>query len=172
MAEQFAIAEGTDKLLRSHLKHFIDASFGGETPNWFKVGRDNSELTMDLSPSTETVKNVWDETDIVDNGYEPNMSVDPYYARKGDSIYPKVKDIAFNRLTGDDCKTTMLEVLIDTTEAPYDAWIEDCLIKPQSYGGEQGGVTIPFEIKPCGNRKHGTITITSGKPVFTPDAEG
>ena len=92
MAEQFAIAEGTDKLLRSHLKHFIDASFGGETPNWFKVGRDNSELTMDLSPSTETVKNVWDETDIVDNGYEPNMSVDPYYARKGDSIYPKVKD--------------------------------------------------------------------------------
>lgn len=32
MAEQFAIAEGTDKLLRSHLKHFIDASFGGETP--------------------------------------------------------------------------------------------------------------------------------------------
>ena len=160
MAEQFAIAEGTDKLLRSHLKHFIDASFGGETPNWFKVGRDNSELTMDLSPSTETVKNVWDETDIVDNGYEPNMSVDPYYARKGDSIYPKVKDIAFNRLTGDDCKTTMLEVLIDKTEAPYDAWIEDCLIKPQSYGGE------------CGNRKHGTITITSGKPVFTPDAEG
>lgn len=127
MAEQFAIAEGTDKLLRSHLKHFIDASFGGETPNWFKVGRDNSELTMDLSPSTETVKNVWDETDIVDNGYEPNMSVDPYYARKGDSIYPKVKDIAFNRLTGDDCKTTMLEVLIDKTEAPYDAWIEDCL---------------------------------------------
>lgn len=172
MAEQFAIAEGTDKLLRSHLKHFIDASFGGETPNWFKVGRDNSELTMDFSPSTETVKNVWDETDIVDNGYEPNMSVDPYYARKGDSIYPKVKDIAFNRLTGDDCKTTMLEVLIDKTEAPYDAWIEDCLIKPQSYGGEQGGVTIPFEIKPCGNRKHGTITITSGKPVFTPDAEG
>lgn len=91
MAEQFNLIEGTDKLLRSHLKHFIDASFGGETPNWFKVGRDNSELTMELSPSTETTKNVWDETDIVDNGYEPNMSVDPYYARKGDSIYPKIK---------------------------------------------------------------------------------
>ena len=139
MAEQFNLAEGTDKLLRSHLKHFIDASFGGETPNWFKVGRDNSELTMELSPSTETTKNVWDETDIVDNGYEPNMSVDPYYARKGDSIYPKIKDIAFNRLTGDACMTKMLEVLIDKVEAPYDAWIEDCIVKPQSYGGEQGG---------------------------------
>ena len=37
---------------------------------------------MELGPSTETTKNLWDETDIVDNGYEPNMSVDPYYGDK------------------------------------------------------------------------------------------
>jgi hypothetical protein len=63
-------------------------------------------------------------------------------------------------------------VLIDKTEAPFDAWIEDCIVKPQSYGGEQGGVSIPYNITPCGNRKHGTVTITNGKPVFNADAEG
>ena len=172
MAEQFNLAEGIDKLSRSHLKHFVDASFGDETPNWYKLGRDNSELSMELSPSTETVKNVFDESEVIDNGYEPSMSVDPYYARKGDSIYPKIKDIAFNRLTGDACMTKMLEVIIDKATAPYDAWLEDCMIKPQSYGGEQGGITIPFTVTPCGNRIKGTVTITDKKPVFTPDAEG
>jgi hypothetical protein len=145
---------------------------GSEKPEWFKLGKDNDELTMDLGPDTETTKNVLDETEVSDNGYEASMSVDPYYARVGDSIYPKVKDIAFNRLVGDACKTKMLEVLIDKKEAPFDAWIEDALIKPQSYGGSQGGVSIPFNIMPCGNRQHGTVTITDKKPVFTPDAEG
>ena len=79
MAEQFTIAAGTDKLSRSHLKHFIDAKFGsGESPEWYKVGRDNSELSMELNPTTETVKNVLDESEVIDNGYEPSMSVDPY----------------------------------------------------------------------------------------------
>ncbi len=172
MAEQFNLATGVSKLSRSHLKHFVDASFGGETPNWYKLGKDNSELSMELSPSIETVKNVLDESEVIDNGYEPNMSVDPYYARKDDSIYPKIKDIAFNRLTGDSCKTKMLEVIIDKTEAPFDAWVEDCIIKPQSYGGEQGGVTIPFTVTPCGNRIKGTVTVTDKKPVFTEAAEG
>ena len=173
MAEQFTIAAGTDKLSRSHLKHFIDAKFGsGESPEWYKVGRDDSELTMELNTTSKAVKNVHDASEVIDNGYEPSMSVDPYYARKGDGIYAKIKDIAFNRLTGDDCKTTMLEVIIDKTEAPFDAWMEDCMIKPQSYGGEQGGVTIPFTVTPCGNRVKGTVTITNKKPVFTADAEG
>lgn len=168
MAEQYSLTDGVSKLSRSHLKHFIDSTFGGETPDWYKIGRDNSELAMELSPSSETVKNVLDETEVTDNGYEPSMSVDPYYARKDDSIYPKIKDIAFNRLTGDACKTKLLEVIIDKTEGPFDAWTEDCIVKPQSYGGGQGGVTIPYTVTPCGNRIQGTVTIDSNKkPVFT-----
>lgn len=168
MAEQFSLKEGVSKLERSHYKTFIDASFdvSKKTYNWFKIGRDNDELSMELSPSTETTKNVWDESDVQDNGYEPSMSVDPFYARKDDSIYPKIKEIAMERLTSDACKTTMLEVLIDKTEGPFDAWTEECIVKPQSYGGGQGGFTIPFTITPCGNRKKGTVTIEAGKPVF------
>mgnify|MGYP000814829638 FL=1 len=72
-----------------------------------------------------------------------------------------------NRLTGDDCKTKILEVLIDKKTGPYDAWIEDCIVKPQSYGGAQGGVNIPFNVTFDGNRKQGTATISDKVPTFT-----
>lgn len=155
------------KLKRSYLLHYIDASFGGETPNWYCIGKDVEDMSVELNPDTETKKNILDETVTNDNGYEPSISVDTYYANVGESIYPKIKDIAMNRLTGEDCKTKVLEVLIDKTSGGYDAWIEDVIVKPQSYGGPQGGVNIPFNISFDGNRTKGTVTITNKVPTFT-----
>ena len=101
------------KLKRSYLMHYIDASFGtGETPKWFLIGRDIEDMSVELNPDTETVKNILDETVVNDNGYEPSIDADTYYANTGDAIYEKIKDIAMNRLTGDDCKTAILEVLV------------------------------------------------------------
>jgi len=100
------------------------------------------------------------------------LSVETYYANTEDAIYEKIKSIALDRLVGDDCKSKYLEVLIDKTEGPYDAWMEDCIVKPQSYGGPQGGVNIPFNIQPCGNRIKGTVTIANKVVTFTPLAEG
>ena len=64
----------------------------------------------------------------------------------------------------------LLEVLIDTVEGlttgSSTAWIEDCIVKPQSYGGAQGGVNIPFNISFDGNRKTGTVTFTNKVPTF------
>ena len=96
------------------------------------------------------------------------MSADPYYADPSDEIYAKIKDIAMNRLKGDACKTKILEVLVDKETGPYDAWIEDCIIKPQSYGGDTSGVGIPFDVLFNGNRKQGTATISDRVPTFTP----
>ncbi len=73
---------------------------------------------MDLGPDTATVKNILDETDVNDNGYEPSLSVETYYANTEDAIYEKIKSIALDRLVGDDCKSKYLEVLIDKTEGP------------------------------------------------------
>lgn len=162
-----AITDGVGKLKRSYLLHFIDASFGGATPNWFLIGRDIDDMSVELNPDTETVKNILDETVVNDNGYEPSIDADTYYANTEDSIYEKIKDIALNRLTGDDCKTKVLEVVVDKKTGPYDAWIEDCIVKPQSYGGPQGGVNIPYNIGFCGNRTQGTATITDKVPTFT-----
>ena len=53
------------------------------------------------------------------------------------------------------------------SEATHKAWIEDCVVKPQSYGGSQGGINIPFDVTFNGNRKEGTVKIASGTPTFT-----
>lgn len=158
------------KLKRSALAHFLDTSFNvdGNAPDWFLIGKDVEDLKVDLNPNTTVKKNILDETTVDDEGYEPSFDVDTYYADPSDgAIYEKLKDIALNRLTGDDCKTTILEVLIDKKAAPFDAWTEDAIVKPQSYGGAQGGVRIPYKVAFCGNRKKGTVTITDKVPTFT-----
>jgi hypothetical protein len=160
------MSDTVGKLKRSCLLHYIDASFGGETPKWYLIGRDIEDMSVELNPEADTVKNILDETVTNDNGYEPSMSAETYYANTDDVIYPKIKDIAMNRLTGKDCETKVLEVLIDKKSGDYDAWIEDCIVKPQSYGGAQGGVNIPFNVNFNGNRKRGTVTITEKVPTF------
>ncbi len=160
------------KLQRSAHLFYIDASFGGTTPSWFLVGKDVEDMAVELNPDTETVKNILDETVVRDNGYEPSISVDTYYANPSDGdFYTQIKNIAMNRLTGDDCKTKVLEVLVDNKTGTYDAWQEDAVIKPQSYGGAQGGISIPYNVAFDGNRKKGTATLSTDKktPTFTAD---
>lgn len=157
------------KLRRSHLVHFVDASMDKGSNDWYKIGKDVEDMSIDLGVATETKKNILDETSIQDNGFEPSVEVDTYYADTNDSIYDPLVNIAMNRLTGDACKSKVLEVLIEDTDATtHRAWMEDCIIKPTSYGGAQGGVAIPFQIGFNGNRTEGTVEFNSaGVPTFT-----
>ena len=157
------------KLARKALAHYIDGSFGGSgSPKWYLIGKDIDDMSVELNPDTESTENILGETSVKDNGYEVSMSSDPYYADPADEIYAKIKDIAMNRLKGDECKTKILEVVIDKETGPFDAWIEDCIVKPQSYGGDTSGVGIPFDVLFNGNRKQGTATISDRVPTFTP----
>lgn len=162
------------KLGRSALIHYIDESMGGQTVSWFKIGKDVEDMSVELNPDTETVKNILDETSVNDNGYEPSMSVETYFADPSDTtFYAAIKNIAMNRIKGDGCKTKILEVLVDKTTGPFDAWQEDVIIKPTSYGGAQGGVRIPYTVTFNGNRVPGTVSFgTGGAPTFTPSSGG
>lgn len=163
------MADTLGKLERKAYMTFLDATFGGAQPKWFLVGKDIEDMSVELNPDTETTKNILGETSVKDNGYEPSMSADPYYANPSDGdFYTKLKSIAMDRLKGDDCKTKILEVLIDG-ESPYSAWTEDVIVKPQSYGGDTSGVSIPFDVSFDGNRQAGTVTIVDKTPTFTPN---
>ena len=164
--------ETVKKLKRSALIHYLDTGFDTSTAAtsavWFLIGKDVEDMSVNLNPSITTKKNILDETSVDDEGYEPSFDVDTYYADPSDgAFYEKIKDIAMNRLTGDDCKTRVLEVLVDKTDGPFDAWVEDVIVKPQSYGGPQGGVNIPFNITFSGSRVKGTVTFSKGVPTFT-----
>lgn len=157
------------KLARKAYATYLDSNFGTGTASWFLVGKDIEEMSVELNPDTESKENILGETSVTDNGYTPSVTADPYYANPSDSIYPKIKSIAMERLKGDDCKTKILEVIIeDPADTSHEAYIEDVIVKPQSYGGDTSGFAIPFDVLFDGNRVKGTVTITDGVPTFTP----
>lgn len=156
------------KLERKAYATYIDASFGAVSPVWFLLGKDIEDMSVELNPDLETRKNILGETSVKDNGYEPSMTADPYYANPDDAIYEKLKDIAMKRLKGDDCKTKILEVIVDPEDGgTHEAYTEDVIVKPNSYGGDTSGFAIPFTVNFDGNRKAGTATINKGAVEFT-----
>lgn len=163
-------------LARKYLAHMIDAAFDMTyaATNIVRLGKDLEELNFDMSPDIETVKNILGETSVRHNGFEPTATVDPFYVDSyDDALSEKVRQIAMNRISDDGCKTTYYDIWLNPPAEPggsptvHSAWREDCMIIPQSYGGDTSGAQIPFEIRPCGNRVKGTYDLASKK--FTAD---
>lgn len=149
---------------RKYLATYIDAAFDTtySATNYTLLGADLEELSEELNPDVETVKNILGESSVKHNGFEPSMDTDPYYYYKEDALAAKVRDIAMDRVTGDGCKTSLVQVWLQpgleggapTCEA---AWREDVMIVPTSVGGDTSGIQIPFTVHFCGNRKKGTF---------------
>lgn len=159
------------KIERKYMGHFLDASFGGTTQEWTRLGADLEEYNVDLNPDTEVGKNILGETTFKHNGYEASSEADPYYAVIGDPLFEHLQEIADTRATGDDCKTDSLEVHLwdgDKTTG-FTAWKQPCYVVPTSYGGDTSGYQIPFSVNYIGERVKGTY-VPSTK-TFTPDEE-
>lgn len=160
-------------LSREALAHYLDYSFKQTVASatWEILGDDIDDMSVDLNPDTETKKNILGQTKTTDNGYEPSMDADTYYANPDKKLYPKIRDIAMKRLKGADCKTLMLEVLVEDTSAEnHLAYVEEVMVKPQSYGGDTSGVNIPFKVSSDGKRTEGYVSaasLASGNPEFT-----
>ena len=149
------------KLDRNRNMYF--ASF--DKTAWEVLGRDNDSLNKELNPDTETSKNVLGEATFKHNGYEPQSSVDTFYAVTGDALFETLSAIANERKTGDDCKTTVVDVLLTESGTVTWAYREDAMVVPTSMGGDTSGVQVPFSVYYCGNRTKGTFDVT--KKTFT-----
>lgn len=170
------------KLNREALAHYLDTTFGRDMgkADWEVIGDDIEEMSVELNPDTETKKNILGKTSVTDNGYEPSMDADPFYADPSKKLYPKIREIALDRLKGDKCKTLMLEVIVEDTVAPnHLAYVQEVMVKPQSYGGDTSGVNFPFNVMENGDRTKGYVTaesLKSGTPEFSagniPEAQG
>ena len=160
------------KIERKYLAHYIDSAFSADTPEYVRLGKDLEEYNVELNPDVEIKKNILGENSVVVNGYEVSSSADPFYYEYDDALSEKVMDIAMERLTGNACKTTVVDVLLKPGEgdaAPETVWAycEDCFVVPESYGGDTSGIQVPFTIHRAGNRKKGTFDISTKK--FTPN---
>ena len=151
------------KMERKYLAHFIDASFGGESTNYVRLGKDLEEYNEELNPDVEVQKG---EQNIIHSGYEVQGEVDPFYAYEGDPLFTKIAEVANKRITGDGCLTTKVDVLVNAAGDVQWAYREDVYLIPSSVGGDTSGVQIPFTVYNCGNRTAGTFNTTTKE--FTP----
>ena len=167
------------KLEREAMAHYLDTAFNTKVENASKalfeiIGDDIEDMSVELNADTEQIKNILGQTKTRENGYSATMEADPYYADPDKKLYPKLRDIAMNRLKGDACKSLLLEVIVeDTAAATHKAWLREVMVKPQSYGGDTAGFNIPFTVSEDGACVAGTVTaesMKSGSPKFT--AEG
>jgi len=158
------------KIARQFMAHLLDTTFGGDEPDWYRIGEDLEEFNVELNPDTELQKNILGSTNFIHNGYEPSGEADPFYARVGDALFAKLQNIVDNRLTDDNLRTKSLEVHLwdgDETNG-YTAWMQECYVTPTSYGGDTSGYQIPFTVDYVGARTKGTYAPKTKK--FTPAA--
>lgn len=156
------------KIERKYLAHFIDASFGGTTPAFVRLGKDLEEYNEELNPDVEVNKNILGEQNVQHNGYEVQSEVDPFYAYTGDALFEKLAEIANERKTGDGCLTKKVDVLLKADGSVEWAYQEDVYVVPNSVGGDTSGVQIPFTVYNAGNRVKGTFDMSA--KTFTPSA--
>lgn len=154
------------KYERKYLAHFIDAAFNSEKPNYIRLGDDLEEYNEELNPDVTIKKNILGEQSVQHNGYEVQSEVEPYYAYDGDPLFERLAKIANERLTGDDCITTKVDVLLSDDVTVVWAYREKVWVVPKSFGGDTSGVQIPFTVYSAGERVKGTWNIET--KTFTP----
>ena len=162
------------KLARRMFAQFF--SFGDPaTGNWSVLGHDTDDMSIELNPDTSTEKNVLGENSFRHNGFEPEMSMDTYFADPDDAIYDQLLEITMNRdnseakFLGYYAEAVFDSYDYDTKQAAGTAWVQRAWIIPQSAGGDTAGFNIPFNITPVGARTKWTISYDASTytPTFT-----
>lgn len=155
------------KLDRKMLMFF--ASF--DATRWQVLGVDNDDLAKELNPDTETGKNVLGESTFRHSGYEPEISMEPYYADNSSPLFPKLLSAAIQEKYGDaDIKGHFVQV-------PYAAeadgvlhgigFKQEAYIVPQSAGGDTSGFGLPFTINPVGAQTMVDVAYTAATHAVT-----
>lgn len=167
------------KLNREALGHYLDSAWNKKVADaskasWEILGEDIEDMSVEMNPDTSQMKNILGQTKTTDNGFTPSMSADPWYANTESKLYPKLRDIVFEQLSGDERKTLLLEVIVEDTEAAtHTAYLREVKVTPTSYGGGTEGVNIPFTVDFDGAWVKGTVTsesVKKGAPVFTAES--
>ena len=140
---------------------FIDASFNGSTANYVRLGKDLEEYEKALNPDVEKKKNILGEQTVNLKGYEPEASVDTFYAYEDDALFLQLDEIANTYTTGTAVDTTIVEVLLDTDGTVVNAYRENVKVIPDAQKMADGKYQIPFKIYYNGSRVSGTWNNTT-----------
>ena len=123
---------------------------------WEALGKDNDDLSKELNPDTETSKNVLGETTFTHSGYEPEVSIDPYYIDPSRKMYKHLREIAIEEKYGDADTLGYIAEAYFTAKNPNTqkmtgyCYVRQAHFIPQSVGGDTSGFAIPTNVYPVG----------------------
>ena len=162
----------TGKIKRKFMAHFVDSALPGtDTTAFVRLGADLEEYNTEMNANVETKSNILGETSVTLDSYQPQASVEPYYAVVGDPMFERLQKIVDERQTLDDLKTTVAEVHLWEEQSEkagsFVAYLEEAIIEVSSYGGDTTGYQIPFNLHYTGNRQKGLFDLSTKK--FTAD---
>lgn len=159
------------KIERKYLAHYINTATTGEAV-YSRLGKDLEEYSPELAADVQKKKNILGETSVLLASYEKSGTVEPYYAEAGDPLFERLQAIIDGALVLDDCNTDVVEVKLWETaaEGAYPAVREKAVIEVASYGGDNTGYQIPFNIHYTGEKEQGTFNLAT--KVFTAKAAG
>jgi len=153
------------KIKRQFMANLVNSALPGDTPVWNRLGKDLEEYIVEMNANVETKNNILGETSVTLDSYQPQASVEPYYAEIGDPLFDRLQEIVDDRQTLDELETETLEVHLweETTDGVYVAYKEDAIVEVVSYGGDTTGYQIPFNLHNTGNRVKGTYDTKTKK---------
>lgn len=161
----------TGKIKRKFMANFINAATPpSATAKFIRLGKDLEEYSVEMNANVEPKNNILGEVSVTLDSYQPQASVEPYYAEIGDPLFERLQAIIDERQTLDDLKTEVVEVhlWVPETSGKYEAYKEEAIIEVSSYGGDTTGYQIPFNLHHTGNRVKGLFDLTT--KTFTSDA--
>lgn len=156
------------KIERKLMGHFLANGEG----KYSRLGKDLEELDVSLNPEVNTTLNILGESNTLNSGYAPEADVTPYYAYEDDPLFEWLQAGIDSRNT--DMTSTAVEVHlwkpVGASSTTFEAYKEDCLVVPQTYGGDTSAYRIEFNVYYTGNRVAGTFDLTT--KTFTAGGSG
>ena len=130
---------------------------------WEPLGKDNDNLTKEMNPDSEKIKNILGQSVVRLNGYESEISLDPYYIDSSSKMYKQLLHNAIaERYDETHIKGKIAEAFFTTANKELRKMKGFCFIReawyiPQSTGGDTAAFGIPVTITPIGASTYGTI---------------
>ena len=140
----------TGRIKRGLLAHYLKAG----TAN-VRIGKDLEEFLVTMNPEVVTVKNILDETSSIMKGYTKQSTVAPFYAEYGDPLFDWLQSIIDGDKKLTEVETKAYEVRL-WDGAIVGAVEETVIVAVTSYGGNQDGYRIEFDLHYKGDGVKGT----------------
>lgn len=159
--------EGIEKIKRSDLLYsFLNVTPDGKTEDWEPMGVGTTDLSIEYNPQSETEQWVIEDNARTDHTGNQKSSSITQKTYKGDKIF---EFIANGR---DKLNYTSQRLDVDpwngTDDGTYPAKKQDVLIMVSKWAGDSA--SCEYTINYQGDPVEGKVTITGGKPTFTPNA--